>query len=82
MAGLSVSEYVRSRVSGRQVVSRIEVKMLSELRCQGGFLKKIFDESHGMYSEERAIALGTLNTFIESLEEVVLNDSENSTRPR
>ena len=79
-SGLSLSEYVRRRILGRRVVSRIEVKMLSELRRQGGLLKYIFNESGGMYSEKTAVALDNLNEFIKELEGAVLNDSENSAR--
>lgn len=35
-SGLSVSEYVRRRVLGRRVDSVTDVRMLSELRRQGG----------------------------------------------
>ena len=77
-SGLSLSEYVRRRVLGRRVNSRLEKKMLSELRRQGGLLKYIFNESHGMYSEKTAAALDNINSFIKGLEGVVLNDSETS----
>ena len=54
--------------------------MLSELRRQGGLLKYVFKESHGMYSEKTAVALDNLNEFIKELEGIVLNDRENSAR--
>ena len=76
-SGLSVSEYVRRRALGRRVASVTDVKMISELRRQGGLLKKIYGESGGMYSEKTAVALENINGFIESLERKVLNDSEN-----
>ena len=75
-SGLSVSEYVRRRALGCRVSSVTDVRMLSELRRQGGLLKKIFNESNGMYSEKMVIALDSVNKFIESLEEKVLNDYE------
>jgi len=56
-SGLSVSEYVRRRALGRRVDSVTDVKMISELRRQGGLLKKIFNDSNGMYNEEIKIAL-------------------------
>ncbi len=77
-SGLSVSEYVRRRALGRRVDSVTDVKMISELRRQGGFLKKIFNDSNGMYNEEIKIALDNINKFIESLERSVLDDNENS----
>ena len=78
VAGLSVSEYIRRRVYGRYVPSKIEKKMLSELRRQGGLLKYIFNESRGMYSEKTANALDSISSFIRGLEREVLNDHENS----
>lgn len=78
LSGLSLSEYVRRRVSGRKVKSRIEVKMLSELRRQGGLLKYVFEESRGMYSSKTAVALDNLNSFIKELESTVLNGNEKS----
>ena len=77
-SGLSVSEYVRRRALGRRVDSVVDVKMISELRRQGGLLRKIFNDSNGMYNEEIKIALDNINKFIESLERSVLNDNENS----
>ena len=78
VAGLSISEYIRRRVYGRYVPSRIEKRMLSELRRQGGLLKYIFNESRGMYSEKTATALDNINLFIRELEGEILNDNENS----
>lgn len=73
-SGLSLSEYVRRRTLGRRVDSVMDVRMLSELRRQGGLLKKIFNESNGMYSEEIVLALDRMSKFIEFLERKVLND--------
>ena len=81
-SGLSVSEYVRRRALGRRVDSVTDVKMISELRRQGGLLKKIYSESGGIYSEKTAVALTNINRFIENLERKVLNDSENSFAPK
>lgn len=67
-SGLSVSEYVRRRTLGRKIDSVTDIKMLSELRRQGGLLKKIFNESNGKYSEKTAIALENINKFINVLE--------------
>ena len=77
-SGLSVSEYVRRRTLGRRVDSVMDVRMLSELRRQGGLLKKIFNESNGMYSDKTAIALEKISKFIEGLERKVLSEDENS----
>ena len=76
VSGLSMSEYIRRRALCYRVSSRIEIKMLSELHRQGGLLKYVFTESHGMYSEKTAMALDSLNSFIRELEREVLNDRE------
>ena len=78
VSGLSVSEYVRRRTLGRRVDSVMDIKMLSELRRQGGLLKKIFNESNGMYSEKTAVVLDKINKFIECLERKILNENENN----
>ena len=78
VAGLSISEYIRRRVYGRYVPSRIEKKMLSELRRQGGLLKYVFNESKGMYSEKTATALDNISSFISGLEREILNDNEDT----
>lgn len=78
VSGLSISEYIRRRICGRRIPSRIEKRMLSELRRQGGLLKYIFNESRGMYSEKTATALDNINSFISVLEREILNDNENS----
>ena len=77
-SGLSVSEYVRRRALGRRVDSVTDVKMISELRRQGGLLKKIFNDSNGMYDERMKIALDSINKFIDGLERIVLNDNKSS----
>ena len=71
-SGLSLSEYVRRRTLGRRVDSVVEVRMLSELRRQGGLLKKIFNESNGMYSDKTEVVLENINKFIEGLDRRVL----------
>lgn len=77
VSGLSVSEYVRRRTLGRRVSSVMDVRILSELRRQGGLLKKIFNESNGMYSDKIAVALENISKFIEGLERKVLSEDEN-----
>ena len=77
-SGLSVSEYVRRRTLGRRVDSVIDVRMLSELRRQGGLLKNIFIELNGVYSEETAVSIENINKIIECLEKKVLSENENA----
>lgn len=74
IAGLTVSEYVRRRICGVSVPSKIEKRMLSELRRQGGLLKFIFNESHGMYSEKVDNTLTSINSFIQNLERRIFDD--------
>ena len=50
LAGLSLSEYVRRRVLGITVTSRVDVKMYNELNKLGGLVKHIFNESGGTYN--------------------------------
>ena len=76
-SGLSVSEYVRRRMLGRRIDSVMDIKMLSELRRQGGLLKEIFNESNGMYNDKTAVALDSINRFIECLERKILNKNGN-----
>ena len=54
VSGLSLSEYVRRRILGRRVVSRIKVKMLSELRSQGGRRRKPQNERREKSKSYRA----------------------------
>ena len=80
-SGLSMSEYVRRCVCGRRIPSKIEKKMLSELRRQGGLLKYIFNESGGKYSEKTATALDSINSLIRKLEGMIFNDNEDTAAP-
>jgi len=48
--------------------------MIFELRRQGGLMKLIFNESHGMYSDKTAEAINNINSFVSKLERIVFND--------
>jgi len=74
ISGLTISEYARRRICGSSIPSRIEKKMISELRRQGGLLKYIFNESHGMYSEKLADTLDSIYSFIRNLERLIFHD--------
>lgn len=67
MAGISMSETVRARYFGRQVVANADMVMIKELRRIGGLLKHIHNESNGTYSRETADALSSVKTYIEKL---------------
>ena len=66
-AGLSLSEYVRRRTFGRQVLARTDAAMLRELRRLGGLLKHVHNESEGRYSWDTAEALRSIKTYMEDL---------------
>ena len=74
IAGLTVSEYVRRRICGVSIPSKLEKRMLSELRRQGGLLKFIFNESCGMYTEKIDNTLDSINSFIQNLERQIFDD--------
>ena len=74
ISGLTISEYSRRRICGRRILSKIERGMIFELRRQGGLMKLIFNESHGMYSDKTAEAISNINSFISKLERIVFND--------
>lgn len=74
IAGLTVSEYVRRRICGVSIPSKLEKRMLSELRRQGGLLKFIFNESRGMYTEKIDNTLDSINSFIQNLERQIFDD--------
>lgn len=66
-AGLSVSEYARRCVLGRKVESKIEIKMLAELRRLMGLLKHVYVESGGVYSIQIAEVLDDISLYISKL---------------
>ena len=68
LAGLTNSEYVRRRALKIQVVAKVELNILSELKRIGGLIKHIHNESNGLYSTETAEALNALTSYIRTLE--------------
>lgn len=73
-ASLSVSEYIRSISVNGRVLSRTDVKMLSELRKLGGLLKHIHNETRGAYSEDTANAIRALESYVRKLERGIADD--------
>ena len=67
MAGISMSETVRARYFGRQVVANADMVMIKELRRIGGLLKHIHNESNGTYSQQTAETLASVKNYIEKL---------------
>ena len=82
-AGLSLSEYGRRRLLGLRVESKLDVRVVGELRRLGGLIKHLHNESNGMYSSESAEMLRTITKCIQNLQNLMegtQNDSENTTR--
>lgn len=67
MAGLTISELVRRRYFGRPIIAHSDTVMIRELRCLGGLLKHIHNESKGVYRKETAEALAALKNYMEKL---------------
>lgn len=68
LAGLTNSEYVRRRALKIQVVAKVELNILSELKRLGGLIKHLYNESNGLYNTETAEALNALTLYIRTLE--------------
>jgi hypothetical protein len=69
IGGMKHSAYVRKRILGYRIKSRLDLKMIGELRRLGGLLKLIHNESNGAYSEKTAALLKELQTFVKNLSE-------------
>ena len=68
MSHLTVSEFMRRRALGKQIVPKADLGILAELRRLGGLLKHIHNESHGAYSELTANAIRALEAYGRRLE--------------
>ena len=78
VAALSISEYIRRRLSGRQVKSKLDLRVLAELRKLGGLLKHIHNETCGAYSNKTSEAIQALTAYARELErELNKSDSQN-----
>ena len=78
VAGLSVSEYVRRRILGFRIVSKIDLRVLGELKRQGGLIKHLYKLTRGMYSQDMAEAIQALTSCVRKLERIITNDSQNT----
>ena len=74
VTGLSASEYIRRRVLGFRIVSKVEIKVLSELRRLGGLLKRVHEETLGMYNRDTAKAIQAIESYVRMLERLITND--------
>ena len=68
LSGLSMSEYARRLALNFRVCSKFEFNVLNELRRQGGLIKHLHNESHGIYNPKMIEALETLISCISKLE--------------
>lgn len=66
-AGLTVSEYLRRRITGRRIVSAADNKMINELRRIAGLMKHIHNESGGAYRDLTAKAIGEVTNAIKRI---------------
>lgn len=78
LAGLSLSEYVRRRVLGITVTSKVDVKMYNELNKLGGLVKHIFNESGGTYSDKTREALEALTSCARRIERQLFHDRKDT----
>ena len=68
VAALSLSEYIRRMVFKRRVVSKLDLRVLAELRRLGGLLKLVHNETKGAYSQKTAEAIQALTSYARGLE--------------
>ena len=64
---LTVSEFIRRRALGKQIVPKSDLRILNELRRLGGLLKHIHLETRGSYSEDTRNAIRTLDNYARQL---------------
>jgi hypothetical protein len=67
LAAISVSEYMRKRVLGHPVMARGDLRLLAELRRQGGLLKHLYNETKGTYSEDFSRAIRANENYYHDL---------------
>ena len=67
LAGITLSEYMRKRIFGHVVKSKADLRILSELRRQGGLLKDLYNKTKGTFSEEFSRAIRANEKFYQNL---------------
>jgi hypothetical protein len=65
MAGMSLSEFIRSHMLGKRVASNTDMQTIRELRRIGGLLKHLHNESAG--DIKIASAMGELEAALRAL---------------
>ena len=69
LAGVSMSEFVRSRYLGKRVLAKADVVAVKELRRYAGLLKQIHLSSAGAYKAETAAQLAKISQLIDKIAE-------------
>jgi hypothetical protein len=67
LAGVSMSEVVRSRFFDYPLAAQVDIQMIGVLRKAAALLKHVHNESAGMYSEDTAAAIRALKTLAEEI---------------
>jgi phosphate uptake regulator len=67
VCGLSLSAYVRKRLSGQRIASKADLAVLAELRRLGGLLKHVHNETRGAYSDLTRQAIKDLSAYVRAL---------------
>ena len=78
VTGLCVSEYTRRRVLGFRIVSKIDLKVINEIKKLGGLLKLIHNETHGIYSQYTVEAIQAITSYVRRLERAITNDCKSA----
>jgi hypothetical protein len=67
IAVISLSEYIRKRTFGHPIKARGDLRILAELRRQGGLLKHLYNETKGNYDEDLSRAIRANESFYSDL---------------
>ena len=77
-SGLSIAEFARRRILGHAIASKMDLRVLSELRRLGGLVKYAFSKTGNTYSKDTAETLHALTSCVRKLERFIANDSQNT----
>lgn len=67
LAGLSLSELIRSNYFGKPVIAKADIVTVKELRRLGGLMKHAHLDSGGKYSQETSDAIAAITRYINTL---------------
>ena len=77
-SGLSIAEIARRRNLGHAIASKMDLRVLSELRRLGGLVKYAFSKTGDTYSKDTAETLHALTSCVRKMERFIANDSQNT----